>query len=108
MNAAQRDKFISEFLQTHSDAVLHTKGTEYSRGEEDVNSNFKRVAIAIGADPVQIAFVYLMKHLDSIAFYVKTRESPSGEHIYGRIGDAINYLLILAALINEEEEKQAL
>ena len=101
MNADQRARFISDFLDEHCHKVMEGKGAEYSRGEYDVNSNFKRVAEAIGQDPVTVAYVYLAKHFDSISNFVKTRSTPSGEPIMGRIGDAVNYLLILASLLEE-------
>ena len=100
MNAAQRSEYIDKLMQSCL-GLLKDKGLEYSRGEVDVNSNFKRVAESVGSDPVTVAYVYLAKHLDSIANFVKTRETPSGEPIEGRIADAINYLAIMGSLIEE-------
>lgn len=103
MTADERARFIKAFLDRYCFDVLRTKGREYSRGEEDVNSNFKRVAVAVGSDQETVVFVYLMKHIDSIAHFVKTRTTPSGESIFDRIGDAVNYLLILASVIEEDK-----
>jgi hypothetical protein len=89
-------------METYIFPVMKAKGMEYSRGEEDVNSNFKRAGQDIGLTPIKILYVYLKKHLDSIAYYVKTGQTKSNEPIQGRIGDAIDYLLILASLIEEE------
>jgi len=104
MNGERRAELIEAFLDEHCRAVMRDKGTEYSRGEVDVNSNFKRGAEAINADPISVLYIYLSKHLDSIAHYVKNRTTPSGESIEGRIGDAVNYLLILHTLIAELDE----
>lgn len=101
MEFKERAEFIKSFIDKHVHPVMAAKGEEYSRGEEDCNSNFKRVAEAVGGDPITICYVYLAKHLDSIASYVKTGEVKSDEPIEGRIGDAVNYLLILASLIEE-------
>lgn len=101
MTAEERAEFIDSFLKKYCLDVLASKGAEYSRGEEDVNSNFKRAAQAVGSDQLKVVFIYLMKHIDGIANFVKTSTAPSGESIYGRIGDAINYLLILAASMKE-------
>lgn len=101
MNADRRKAFISEFLDTYCFAALRDKGIEYSRGEADVNSNFKRVGSAIGLDPVTVAYVYMAKHFDSISSFVKSRNTPSGESIESRLGDLINYALILACLLEE-------
>lgn len=100
MNATERAAYIDDFM-ANCLGLLTNKGAEYSRGETDVNSNFKRVAAAIGSDPVTVAYVYLAKHLDSIANFVKTRETPSGEGIQGRLHDAVNYLAIMGSLIEE-------
>ena len=102
MKAAERARYIEELIDSCL-GLLADKGAEYSRGEEDVNSNFKRVAEAIGSDPISVAYVYFLKHIDSITNYVKTRETPSGEPIEGRIHDAINYLAILGSLIYEQK-----
>lgn len=102
MKAIEREQFINQFMETYIFPVMKAKGMEYSRGEEDVNSNFKRAGQDIGLTPIKILYVYLKKHLDSIAYYVKTGQTKSNEPIQGRIGDAIDYLLILASLIEEE------
>lgn len=101
MTKDERAEYVQKFLDTFCFPVMGTKGEEYSRGEEDCNSNFKRVAEATGLTPLQVAYVYLAKHLDSIASYVKRGQVFSDEGIEGRLGDAINYLLILGSLIEE-------
>lgn len=102
MTSEERAEYIRWFDATYCAPLLESKGTEYSRGEDDCNSNFKRVAEGLGLDPVTVAWVYALKHIDSITNFVKTRETPSGERIEGRIGDAVNYLRILASLLHEE------
>jgi hypothetical protein len=104
LNFNERANFVEEFLDERCHPVMASKGEEYSRGETDCNSNFKRVGAAVGAHPITICYVYLAKHLDSIASYVKTGEVKSDEPIESRIGDAINYLLIMASLIEENRE----
>lgn len=80
-------------------SIMETKGRDYSQGQEDCLSNFKRAAASTGITPSQVALVYLSKHLDSIAGYIKT--GYSSEPIMGRFCDAVNYLVILAALESE-------
>jgi len=106
MKAAERKDYIEALIDSCL-GLLAAKGAEYSRGEDDVNSNFKRVAEAVGSDPVTVAYVYFLKHVDSITNYVKTRETPSGEPIEGRIHDAINYLAILGSLIYEQKGERS-
>lgn len=106
MNAQDRAEYIEQFLETHCRVVMGRKGQEYSRGEEDVNSNFHRLSDELGLTPQQVNWVYLKKHLDSIAYAIKTDNFVGTEPIEGRIGDAINYLFILASLIQERAEKE--
>lgn len=101
MQFNERAEYIENFIDTHCRPVMATKGEEYSRGETDCNSNFKRVSEAVGSDPITVCYVYLAKHLDSIASFVKSGEVKSDESIESRIGDAINYLFIMASLIEE-------
>ena len=84
------------------------KGAEY-RGDEggnNVHANFDRLASKLGVEPITILMVYLTKHLDSIDTYARLNqrehsgmETPSYEPITGRINDAINYLILLKAMI---------
>lgn len=103
MTQQDRVAYFKYFLSEYCAKVTDSKGPEYSRGEVDVNSNFKRTAEATGIDPLQVCYIFMAKHLDSIANYIKNRPSNLSEPIEGRIGDAINYLLILASLIKEQE-----
>lgn len=101
MTASERAEFVHAFINEHCLKVLDVKGSCYSRAEEDVNSNFKRVGFALGLNPVKVAYVYLAKHLDSIASFIKNGNA-GGEPIEGRLGDAINYMLIIGSLIKEQ------
>lgn len=106
MTATEREAFVKEFLDKWCMPVMQAKGGEYSRGEADVNSNFKRVAQDLGVAPEFAAWVYLRKHLDSIANFIKNPNTPLSEPIEGRLGDALNYILILASLIEEAKHVQ--
>ncbi len=77
-----------------------TKGKEYSNGE-DRFGNFNRLAAQLDMTNIQIGWVYLAKHLDSIASYCRTGQSFSTEGIEGRIVDAIVYLTLIAGMIEE-------
>lgn len=107
MRFEDRAALIEEFVERNCKPLMAAKGAEYSRGEEDCNSNFKRVAESTGLDPIQVAYVYLAKHLDSISNFVKTKQTPSGEPIEGRIADAVNYLFILYSLIEGERPRSS-
>lgn len=104
MTTTERAKFVQDFLETHCLPVMASKGAEYSRGEVDVNSNFKRVGEGLGISPLKAALVYAAKHWDSIVNYVKNDGKVNlSEPIEGRLGDMLNYILIIASLIEEEK-----
>lgn len=106
MTAAERSAFVTNFLEKWSFPVLVSKGGEYSRGEVDVNSNFKRVAEGLGITPEKAAFVYAAKHWDSITNFIKNDGKVNlTEPIEGRLGDMLNYILIIASLIEESQNE---
>lgn len=106
MTSEERAQYIEGFIENHCKSVMESKGVEYSRGEDDCNSNFKRLAGELGLSPEQVNWVYLKKHLDSIAYAVKEgRFFDGSEPIEERVGDAINYLFILASLIEERRQE---
>lgn len=106
MNAQERETFRKWFSENFADAVMVAKGKEYAEGsgvEEDVNANFKLVAALLRdapIDPLTITCTYMLKHISSICQYVRTRNKGS-EPVYGRLGDARNYLDIMASLVHE-------
>lgn len=105
MTASERAAFVTAFLDTYCLPVLASKGAEYSRGESDVNSNFKRVAEGAGITPLKAAYVYACKHWDSISNFVKNPDTTLSEPLEGRFGDMLNYLLIMASIIKEGDAK---
>lgn len=77
-----------------------SKGLEYSGGVDRL-ANFKEQAKILGfASPIQVLGVYLNKHLGSINKFI-AGGTASSEPIEGRIDDAILYLVLLKALISE-------
>lgn len=89
--------------------LLVAKGGEYA-GSEDRLANFKRGAGLTGATPLQVALIYLSKHYDAVATYV--RDDAAGvtrdrsEPIDGRLDDLMNYCLLTKALVEERTEER--
>jgi ABC-type antimicrobial peptide transport system permease subunit len=81
------------------------KGNDYTRGSEDVLANFKNVANKLNLDPKQVLLVYMDKHQDAIANYIKSNGQSESEPIKMRIVDNINYLFLLYGLIEEQKDK---
>ena len=85
--------------------VLEAKGKAYAGGK-DVLSNFKRNAQNLGLSKYQVLSVYKNKHVDTINNAITDNPfSPKDEteSLHGRIIDNINYLVILAAMLKEDD-----
>lgn len=102
MTPAEFDRIIKD---TFNDVkkLMDTKGPDYTQGSSNRLQNFYKVGEALGVPPIVVWGVYAGKHWEAIMSYIKgIRES---EPISTRICDEIAYLLILKALIYEEEKK---
>lgn len=99
MTNAEREKIANDMLD-RANVLRQSKGMIYS-GVEDVLGNFKRVS-RIGVSPLQVAAVYLLKHIDSIVTAVnknpETGATEDSESFESRLLDAINYLILMGAL----------
>lgn len=84
--------------------VLGRKAAEYAYG--DRLSNFKRAAEIQRIAPEQACWNFLMKHLVSIQDMVESRREYSRAQWDEKIGDAINYLILLEAIVSERSEKR--
>lgn len=107
MEAPQRDKLIRDFLAGICFPLLESKGASYAQTDvqPDVNSNFKRQAVVWGVTPLQAWGIYFGKHIDAIQTHIRTGGSFESEPIHLRIADAVNYLLILYSLLEEQKER---
>ena len=83
--------------------TIHTQGQkEYAMNEDNVFANFERIANQMSMDREIVLWVYLMKHIDGIASYLKGHRSQR-EDVTGRLTDAIVYLCILWGMIESED-----
>ncbi len=86
-------------------ATLLTKAKEYARG--DRLHNFKKAAGLSGWTPEKVCFGFMMKHLVSVADIVNDLDGgtrASSAMLDEKVGDAINYLILLRALFHERPE----
>ena len=104
MTQVERNEFVQKFFEEYCVKILNTKGNEYSLHQIDVNNNFKRAGNELEIEPKKILWIFLKKHLDAILAFIN-KGNVESEPIEGRIGDAINYLFILASLIEEDKPK---
>ena len=106
MTKERFDILRDEFLEKEA-KILYWKQGEYSSGD-DALQNFREVAAFMGLKPSEVVLAYLMKHVQSISLAVRTGQyawdwnTKEGEGLKQRIVDARNYLLFLAACLEEE------
>jgi hypothetical protein len=102
------ERVADEFTKKERE-LLFTKRGEYA-SERDVLQNFKEQSDFLGLDADVIALMLLFKHVQGIKEAVmggkidwgwETTERSEGTK--QRIADCRNYLLLLAAVIDEEE-----
>jgi len=104
------DKLLDQMVEEEK-AIGKIKGDEYTQG--DRLDNFTRLAKELNLTAKQVLWVYLKKHLDSIASYIKDEAESRktgkpmkelSEPIEGRVKDARVYLSLLRALIEVERD----
>ena len=108
MNNEQFENLRESFLSKEAE-LLEWKGGEYG-SYCDRLLNFKEIANFVGLDGTAICLLYLLKHIQSITSSIKNNkhsdkwfwQDEKGEGLKQRIADARNYLLLLAACIEEE------
>lgn len=87
--------------------IVVTKGSEYTHGHDDRLVSFKETARFSGVEPLQVCMIYLNKHYQGLANFVKTGNVLSDEDVYSRIMDLRVYLALMRALIQEERESRS-
>ena len=101
MNQSDMSKVMDRILKEV--AIMRDAGqSEYSHDNSDVFANFNRVSNLLDVDRKKVLMTYMLKHVDGIAAYVKGHESQR-EDVTGRITDCVVYLMLLWAMIEEED-----
>lgn len=104
MNREQFRRSIDELHERLVNLTV-TKGEEYKRAEDNQFANFERGAATLGMTREQVLWVYLSKHMDSIATYIKDHaqgvDRVYAEPITGRVDDAILYLLLFRGMTQD-------
>ena len=102
MNAKDFDKIVSNRMKWCEQTLL-SKGEEYSR-EGDRLWNFKSAGRKRNKHPAEALLDMKVKHdvsVDDIVDGLKRGVVPPKEFIAEKIGDSIDYLLLLEGLIEE-------
>jgi hypothetical protein len=102
------EKF-NRIVQDRKDAIsrtLQAKAKEYARDSDRLH-NFKRAGVFMRQCPAAVCFAFGMKHLTSIADMVDDASAGKLGTIElwdEKVGDAINYLILLQALVTEARD----
>jgi len=88
---------VFERQVTQSREALVTKAKEYA-SDEDRMHNFKKAAALSGGTPEKALWGFLVKHLVSLSDMVESEEFYLADTWDEKVGDSINYLILLRAL----------
>lgn len=102
---AKSQKDVAElFKKVFNDEIMPLREAgqkEYAHTESNALANFERVSADLGIDRKLVLWTYLRKHIDGITSFLRGHKSQR-EDVRGRINDAIAYLLLLRAMIDDE------
>lgn len=104
MTQEKFNAFAKNFVK-QTTSVLYAKGKSYALNRDDRLEHFKRAAEYLSTTPKEACLAQLTKHLISIRDMVCVNDGTkfSPEQWDEKIGDAINYLVLLRALVIDEE-----
>lgn len=111
MNNEQFENLLKEFFDKEV-GLLEAQGY---RNNYDILLNFKEIGEFIGLDGAGVCLFYLLKHIQNIILTIKENkqldkwywnDTNNNEGLRQRIADARNYLLLLAACIEDELEER--
>lgn len=105
---------ITEFNKVVKDQLLICEGLLIDKGEEyapdaveesdaDRLAHFKKAAAIMNSTPKAALLGMMVKHLVSISDMCTDKNRYTNERWTEKITDCINYLIILKALITEEQ-----
>jgi hypothetical protein len=86
--------------------TLLTKHKEYA-ADDNVFRNFDEAAggLSLHSTSAEVLWSYMTKHLVSIKDIVSDNAPVTNEVVSEKIGDVINYLILLEAMLNEKGER---
>ena len=109
MNNKEFDKLLNERVKKIR-KTLSNKSAEYSR-DSDKLYNFKRAAEIERCSPAKALLGMMIKHTVSVIDIIEKCEQgikTSNKLIDEKIGDNINYLILLEAILKEYDEYKEL
>ncbi len=98
---------VIEHRLSESKRILIEKAKEYAKGDDDRLHNFNRAAAITGQSRERCLFGFALKHLVSVMDIIDSIEKgdiPKRELTQEKIGDLVNYLLLLEASIEHRRD----
>ena len=102
MKKEEYDRLFNEIIIPNIVETRDEGQKEYAHDTSNVFANFERTGESVGITAEQSLLNHLLKHIDGICSYVKGHKSQR-EPIRGRIKDAIVYLSLLWAMVDNKE-----
>lgn len=105
----QFEKLCTEFTEQEL-KILNWKNAEYAK-QSDKLQNFREIAAFEGRPMSHVALSYMLKHVQAVkkqvlaGSYAWAWETEGGEGLKQRVADIRNYMLLLAACLDEEVSK---
>ena len=101
MNIADFNTLVNNRIKEIT-TTLETKGTEY--GSKDRLHNFKAAGRITNKTPAKALWGMAMKHLVSVEDLIEGRLLNNRKNVNEKIGDLINYLILLEAVLEDVRE----
>jgi hypothetical protein len=104
-----RKQFVQEVVQRRVQLIkdiLETKSSEYADQDDVFKAFTESLPLSFHDTKQAIAWEFMVKHLQSIKMIIeaksKTGKLPDEKMLEEKIGDAINYLILIEGMFKEE------
>lgn len=79
---------------------------EYAHQDDRPFRNFEELGVELGLPRDKVLWIYARKHIDGIVAHINGHRSQR-ESVKGRLNDLIVYMVLLRAMIEEDESSKA-
>ena len=99
---------FNEFFKHIVEEVKQTRdsGQDEYASPSNVFEDFVQTAELTGTTPAMVLYTFLNKHMRGIGAFIRGQKSQR-EDVTGRIKDAIVYLMLLWAMVEEEKNNES-
>ena len=103
MDSTEFERIFEETIET-SRKTLFEKAREYAYANDRMH-NFHKASVLIDGTPEQALWGFVVKHLVSLSDMIESGQNYPDAVWEEKIGDSLNYLILLRALVKEESKK---